>query len=125
METTIELNRMRFFAYHGVMPQERVVGNVYYVDLKLTGDFYKATSSDHLEDTINYAEVYEVVKEEMTIPADLLEHVAGRILRNLFNQFRSLNSVWVRIEKQRPPIKGEIESSAFNFSAERGEILSL
>ncbi len=76
----IELKGMTFFAYHGAMEQERKVGNSFVVDLHLFLDLTPAATSDNLEDTVNYASVYELVKEEMAIPSNLLEHAAGRII---------------------------------------------
>ena len=83
MTTKIELKAMRFYAYHGVAEQERQVGNTFLVDLTLTAPLQRAVESDNLEDTINYAEVYETVREEMRIPSRVLEHVAGRILNKI------------------------------------------
>ena len=65
MTTKIELEKMRFYAYHGVMPQETKVGNDFVVDLILTAPLEQAVKSDELDDTINYAAVYAVVKEQM------------------------------------------------------------
>ena len=76
MTTKIILKAMRFYAYHGVAPQERKVGNTFMVDLELTAPLVAAVESDRLEDTINYAEVYATVRQEMQIPSQLLEHAA-------------------------------------------------
>ena len=73
MTTKIELEKMRFYAYHGVMPQETKVGNDFVVDLILTAPLEQAVKSDELDDTINYAAVYAVVKEQMDIPSKLIE----------------------------------------------------
>ena len=70
MTTKIELEKMRFYAYHGVMPQETKVGNDFVVDLILTAPLEQAVKSDELDDTINYAAVYAVVKEQMDITSD-------------------------------------------------------
>ena len=87
MKVQIELDSMNFYAFHGVAPQERTVGNPFIVDLLLTADVEAATVSDNLDDTINYAEVYAVVKQEMDRPSLLLEAVAGRIVADLHKEF--------------------------------------
>ena len=87
MKTSIELKNMRFFAYHGVLAQERVIGNEFVVNVKIETDFSKAMDSDDVNDTLNYAEVYALVKVEMQQPSDLLEHVAGRIFNKLKQTF--------------------------------------
>ena len=67
------------FAYHGVAPQENIIGNEYIINLKLKVDISQAIQTDDVVDTVNYAEIHEAVKAEMSIPSKLLEHVCGRI----------------------------------------------
>jgi len=103
---------MKFYAFHGVLEQEQRVGNIFIVDLKLYVDLSKASETDNLSDTINYAEVYKIVKIEMDIPSKLLEHVAGRILRKIKKEFPVIEGIEICLAKERPPIEGEIESAA-------------
>lgn len=112
MISHIELNTMKFYAYHGVAPQERRVGNTFLVDLELTAPLEKAVENDCLEDTINYAEVYAVVKQEMDIPSKLLEHVGGRILKALKARFPSLQGLKLKVTKLNPPFGGDVLSAA-------------
>lgn len=88
MTFTIELEKMRFYARHGVFPQERAVGNWFEVSVSLT---YEADADmapdDNLAGTINYARVAEIVTHEMAIPSQLLETVALRIRRALLDAF--------------------------------------
>jgi dihydroneopterin aldolase len=112
MITCIELKEIRFYAYHGVMEQERLVGNQFVVDVLLTVPLEEAMRSDDLNDTINYARVYEVIQSEMTIPSNLLEHVAGRILSALKRTFPQLTAIELKVSKLNPPMGGEIESAS-------------
>ncbi len=112
MTSRIELNTMKFYAYHGVAPQETRVGNTFLVDLALIAPLEKAVETDCLEDTINYAEVYAVVKQEMDIPSKLLEHVGGRILKALKVRFPSLTGLKVKVTKPNPPFGGDIQSAS-------------
>lgn len=105
-QSTIELCALNFFARHGVLPEERLQGNTFTVDLTLEADISHAIATDELGGTINYAEAYEVVKREMEIPSLLLEHVCGRICDALFNRFATLQRVQVRVAKHNPPIEG-------------------
>ena len=59
------LEHLRFHAYHGVFQQERMVGNDYDVSLRLGYPLATAMQSDRVEDTLNYATVFQLVKEEM------------------------------------------------------------
>lgn len=112
MTTSIELRTMTFYAYHGVAPQETRVGNTFVVNLKLTAPLEKAMWSDDLDDTINYAAVYGIVKAEMAIPSKLLEHVAGRILKALKAGFPQITEVELVLSKLNPPFGGDIHSAS-------------
>ena len=105
---TILLENMKFHAFHGVLPEEQIVGNTYSVTVKFTFDFSKAAKSDTLDETINYAEVYELVKSEMQQPSKLIEHVAQRISDRIRRQFPQLKSLEVRLSKHNPPLSGEV-----------------
>lgn len=107
---------MNFYAYHGVMPQETKVGNRFVVTLVLTAPLEKAVASDELEDTINYAEVYAVVKEQMEIPSKLIEHAAGRILHALKERFPQLAAVELKLSKLNPPFGGDINSASIHLN---------
>lgn len=105
MKTSIKLERMRFYAYHGVMEQERRVGNHYEVSVEVEYPFEKALESDNLDDTLNYAELYAVVDREMAIPSKLLEHVVGRIVKSIQKEFPATVAGEISISKLHPPFK--------------------
>lgn len=109
--TKIFLRQVRFHAYHGVLEQERRVGNDYVINVVAECDFTHAMLTDELEDTVSYADIYRVVKEEMAIPSKLLEHVAGRIGERLFNEFPSLQSLDISIMKINPPFGADCEGA--------------
>lgn len=67
MKTSIELNRIRFFSYHGVAEQERRVGNDYEVSLRVDYPLERAMESDSLCDTLDYAALYALVSAEMSV----------------------------------------------------------
>lgn len=112
MEHTIELTGLRFYAYHGVEPQERVVGGWYSVSVKMVADLTPSLCSDSIEDTLNYGAVADIIKREMTIPSNLIEHVAGRILKVLNQSFPQLRRLTVRVDKHNPPIDAECDMAS-------------
>jgi len=79
LQSFIHLNDIRLKGYHGVLPQEKVVGNDYIINLSIAIDLSKAIESDNLNDTISYAEVFDIVKKTMQVKCDLIEKVAGNI----------------------------------------------
>ena len=72
MTSYIFLQNLRVYAYHGVSPQEQLVGNEYTIDLRLQVDFQQATITDDVTDTVNYAEVVSSIRDEMSRPSQLL-----------------------------------------------------
>ena len=116
MQTKIKLSGMKFYAYHGVMPQERKVGNHFQVDLTVTAPLQKAVLSDDLTDTLNYAALYAVVAEEMSKPSLLIEHVAGRILKALKHQFPGIEAIDLELAKLNPPFGGDLISASVLLS---------
>lgn len=74
-ESYIYINDIRLHALHGVLPQEQLTGNDYIVNIRIGYDIKKAFETDDVADTLNYAEVYNIVKEEMGVPSKLIEHV--------------------------------------------------
>ncbi|MCM1331429.1 MAG: dihydroneopterin aldolase [Bacteroides sp.] len=110
MNTIIEINRLRLRAYHGVLPQENKVGNIYMVSVGI--EFPYKYLSDDLDDTINYAEVIDLINYEMSIPSKLIEQVASRIHKALITRWEKINGGYVKIEKLHPPINDEIGSAS-------------
>ncbi len=91
------------------MPEEAVIGGDYVVNISLHGDFSKAAQNDNLQDTVNYMEVYDIVKREMSIRSNLIEHVARRIMENLKTTFPSVSKLSVEVIKKNPPIGGHVD----------------
>jgi dihydroneopterin aldolase len=100
----ITINGLRFHAYHGVLPQERLTGNDYLINLRVKYSIEKAMHTDCVEATLNYASVYEVIASEMKTPSNLLEHVAGRIGAHLFDMFPEIKDIDLSISKLNPPM---------------------
>lgn len=119
MKSYILLDDMRFFAYHGVAPQEALVGNEYMVSLRLETDMTEAMQTDNVAHTVNYAEVYQAVKEEMKRPSQLLEHVSGRIVRRLFHDFPAIEQIDLKLCKRNPPMGADIVSAGVEIHCTR------
>ena len=112
----ILLKNVRFHAFHGVMPQERTTGGDFTVNLSVEVDLQQAALTDRVEDTVNYAVLYEILREEMDIPSNLLEHVAGRVAERVMSRFADIQTVEVEIVKNNPPLKGECEGAAVKMT---------
>lgn len=104
MEMEISLNDLRFYSYHGVYAAERSEGNEFIVSVSVRIP-YADDKIDDLDVTISYADLFEIVEEEMNSQQQLLETVALRIKNNLKRKFPQIRGGWIKIEKKRPPIK--------------------
>lgn len=102
----ISLEGMEFYARHGYYEEERIIGNKYSVDVTVEVDFTEAADTDKLEGTVNYETIYSIVAEVMSIDALLLEHLAGKIIKQLKDTFPDIKKAIVKVAKHNPPIKG-------------------
>ncbi len=100
----VELKQARFFAYHGLYPEERKTGNWFVVDLAVMYE-----PADELlfgiDSTINYAGLYAIVKDQMNQPAGLLESLAAEIAAKIRSVFPQTKKIRISITKLHPPIE--------------------
>jgi len=115
----IYLEDVSFYAYHGVAPQEWVIGNNYIINLRLSVNLRDAIESDNVDDTVNYASVYQVLAEEMAVPSNLLEHVCGRIVERLFRDFNTINDIQIKLSKRNPPMGADIAAASVEINCSR------
>ena len=111
VETYIELKELRFYAYHGVLPQERRVGGWFRVTLRVGYDWSRAAKTDLVGETLNYAELYQLVDREMAVPSQLLEHVAGRIATSVGAHHPDITSIDLWVTKENPPMGAECQGA--------------
>jgi dihydroneopterin aldolase len=119
---TIRLTDMRFYAFHGLAPAERALGQRFSVDLEVEADLRTPGQSDQLQDTVNYAHLYRAVREIMHgPPRNLLEAVAAAIVQRVLEGF-PVASVRVRVVKLAPPITGaDVGAASVEVHRRRGE----
>lgn len=112
----IVLRDMRFFGYHGVLPEERAQGQPFEVDLEVELDLSRSRQSDRLEETVDYRLLYRAVKEVVEGEAvNLLEHLAERIRRQVRATLQQLPAVSelglirIRVRKPQAPLGGMLD----------------
>lgn len=100
---------LRFWARHGAIPAERDTGGDFEAAVTLhisDAQVHGALFSDCLQDTVNYADVYKLIRHEMSAPSNLLENVAARIAKGILRNFSPVRKVDVSVTKCCPPISG-------------------
>jgi len=116
----ITLNRLSFYGYHGLFPEERKLGQRFLVDAELFTDLRKAGRSDDMHDSIHYGEVYALIQEIVEGEAkNLIEAVAETIAAHLLQSFDQLNACRICVTKPNPPIPGNYESVAVEIYREK------
>ena len=115
--STISIEGMEFFAYHGCFKEEQIIGTKFIVDLFLETDTALAEKSDNLNDTVNYQTVYQVVKAEMETKSKLLEHVGRRVLTRIKKEFPTVIHARLKIKKLNPPLGGKMDFVALELEA--------
>lgn len=118
MIATIELDKIELWAYHGCYKQEQIVGNKYEIDIKLDVEIDDAIKTDNVQDALNYVEVYNIVKEEMSKTQHLIETVATNIAKGIRNKFSEeiLKRINVRVAKLAPPVGGKMKDVAVSIT---------
>ncbi|MCU0420495.1 MAG: dihydroneopterin aldolase [Cyclobacteriaceae bacterium] len=106
MKGTIILEGLEFHAYHGVYPHERSSGNKFEVDLAVQTEIQETAFADDLSGTLNYEDLYALVKAEMEKPSKLLERVAHAIAASVLRASSQALAAEVKISKFNPPIGG-------------------
>lgn len=117
MISTIHINRLALYGYHGVMPQERIIGAMFYVTLHIDLEVKdEAILDDNLAGTVSYADIIQSVREEMSVSSALLEHLAYRVGQRLIADFSSIKSLSIRIDKENPPCGVNVDAIGVSMS---------
>lgn len=116
----INIDRLALWGQHGVMPQENVVGAMFYVTLHIETDISEdALLHDRLEGTVSYADIIDIVRREMAVPSRLLEHLAHRTGRHILDSFRAVRSLTIYIYKENPPCGASADGIGVELRMER------
>ena len=116
---TIELRDVHLFAHHGVMPQEQKIGAWFTIDIKLGITDYVCATRDDIDGTVSYADVYDILCQEMAEPSKLLENVCQRISERLYATFGQIGTIEITLCKDTPPMGGDRLKAAVTLSSKR------
>jgi dihydroneopterin aldolase len=109
----INLHNLNFFSFHGVHEEERILGNNFVVHVSLSFNADENISS--LQQTINYASVYKIIKQRMSIPTALLETLAQDLAQEIYVFDKRIKSIYISVEKKDPPIPNISGSVSVNY----------
>lgn len=102
---------MQFHAFHGVYPEEKIIGGNFELDVTIEVDIEEAGEEDDVSKTVNYEAIHQICKGVMQNPMDLLETVIFNIKTELQNHFVNMEGLEIRLSKLNPPLSGQVASA--------------
>lgn len=118
----IILSNLGFYGYHGVLEEEKKLGQKFFIDVELFIYTKEAGKNDDLTKSVSYADVYEVIKyitENKTF--DLIEALAENISQVVLDKFKLVNSIMVRVKKPEAPVNGIYDYFGVEIRRDRNE----
>ena len=113
----VSLHQLRFNSFHGIHEEEKILGNEYVINAGV--EFHETASIiTSIHETINYAEMYRIIKTRMDIPTPLLETILMEVANDIHERYPQLKSINISIQKMHPPIEGIEGSAIVNYHKE-------
>ena len=112
----IKLTGLNFYGYHGCLPEERQMGQEFGVDVSMYLDLQEAGETDKLAATVNYADVYKLVKKVVEgEPRKLIEAVGEEIAQGILAEFYLVEKVRVTVHKPHAPLPGVFTDASISI----------
>lgn len=108
---TVELKDIRMHAYHGVYEAERIDGSLFELNLSVQYNEHPQSDFQDLNQTIDYAVLFDIVRQRMMVPTPLLEKVAQSIIRRIRHQYPQAVDITLSIYKLNamiPHLEGKV-----------------
>lgn len=99
----VALEDLRFFSYHGLFPEEKILGNWYTLTVTLSKDV-ELGFHDQLANTVDYGELYAICKRHMSVPVDLLETICERVAFDMREFCPNFIKIEIKLSKLNPPL---------------------
>ena len=126
MKTVLFIDNLEVFANHGLFEEENKLGQKFIFDIECELNYKNAMFSDEMMDSISYADIAEVVvKTATTNTFNLLERLAGEILKNIFTEFPQIENIKLKINKPGAPIKYHFGKCGVEVKLSREEFYNL
>lgn len=117
---TIQLLNLPFYAFHGIFEEEKKIGAEYEVNIAVSYQEKKIPLL-HINETIDYVSLYELIKQHMQQPRQLLETIATMFAEDVLARFAEAQEISVTIIKKHPPVIGFQGCVAVTYLAKRND----
>ena len=119
----ILLNNMAFFGTHGVLQEEKTLGQKFFIDSELYLDLKDAGKTDDLTMTVSYADVYEIIKTHAQDKCyDLLEALGENICNCILKNYKTIKEIKLTIRKPEAPVRGIFDYMGISITRNREDI---
>ncbi len=126
MRTKLFINSLEVFANHGLFEEENKLGQKFIFDIECELNYQKALFSDEMPDSISYADIADIVVNAATENTfNLLERLAGEVLKRIFDSFEQIENIKLKINKPSAPIKYHFEKCGVEVDMSREEFYKL
>ncbi len=115
---SIHLQNLQFKAFHGLYAEEKVLGNIFEVNLTVKYQ-PEILPIINIDQTINYQNLFEIVEKRMNVATELLETLVTLISNDIETAFPYIRHIEISITKKNPPIKGFNGNVAVSFETNR------
>jgi dihydroneopterin aldolase len=118
----IKLMNLKFYGYHGVLEEEKKIGQKFIINLELYADLNKACMTDDVNETISYAIVYDIVKNIVENKKfDLIEKLGYEIINEIFKCFDKAEKIMIEVKKPEAPVNGIFDYFSICLERNRNE----
>ena len=114
----IKVEGIKLYAYHGHLPEEAILGGHFLINVYVNAETTLVEKSDELEDTVDYVKIIDIVKEQMLIRSNMIEHPAARIADNIL-LLKHVIDVKVEVEKLNVPINTNVSKISATIEREK------
>ncbi len=116
------MRNLKFYGYHGVFEEEQENGQYFHIDAELYLDLMKAGKSDELKDSIDYSQVFEIIRDiTENKKFRLLEKLAESISGEILSRYKEISKVILRVKKPEAPIDGEFDWVGVEITRSKNE----
>jgi dihydroneopterin aldolase len=118
----IRVTRIAVFGRHGLLPEEAVLGQRFYISLEARLDLSEAGRSDAVAGTVSYADLTQIAVAISTEQRfNLIEALAETIAANILERFARIDAITVRVDKPSAPIPAILDGVSIEITRQRGD----
>jgi dihydroneopterin aldolase len=122
MSDHIRVHRLAIFARHGVLAEEAVIGQRFFISLDAAVDTRAAGATDDLTKSVSYADMADVVVNIATTRRfKLLEALAEAIATEILASFPLVEAIMVRVDKPSAPVPHVLDNVSVEITRSRAD----